>query len=324
MDLTDYRLEPASLDADWDDFVERSPQGTLFCESLFASSLQVEFLPFWIRKKSERKAAILLMSISENATGLHDLMIHNGPMLAPNDGQQNDAQALSEEFRILCFLATKLANEFGIVEFATHPALRDLRPFLWHNYGSDLPKYATELRYTAYLDIADAGAEGALNDNEVYLRANKSRRQEIRYAAKAGVRTSERFDPDLFQRFYELVFRRQQLEPPPPTDEILRVMRNLDDAGRLRMFVSETSSGEVGSIAVFGMDMKRAYYLYGANDPAHRNNHTGTAVLWDGFRSLSTDTREVDLEGVNSPMRGYFKLSFGAELYPYFHVKLVN
>ena len=49
-------------------------------------------------------------------------------------------------------------------------------------------------------------------------------------------------------------------------------MRKLDDAGRLRMFISETSSGEVGSIAVFGMDMKRAYYLYGANDPAQRNN----------------------------------------------------
>ena len=115
MDLTDYRLEPASLDAEWDDFVERSPQGTLFCESLFASSLRGEFLPFSILKKNERKAVILLMGIADDATGLHDLLIHNGPMMAPSDGQQNDAQALSEEFRILSFLATRLAAEFGIV-----------------------------------------------------------------------------------------------------------------------------------------------------------------------------------------------------------------
>lgn len=324
MDLTNYRLEPAALDGDWDRFVQWSPQGTLFCESVFASALQGEFLPYWVLKKNEPKAAVLLLKTEQTETGLHELLIHSGPMMAASDGQQNGAQTLSEEFRVLSFLASKLADYFKVVEFATHPALRDLRPFLWHNYGEDLPKYTAELCYTAYLDIADAGSDCALNDNRVYHMANKSRRQEIRYAAKAGVRTTERFDADLFRRFYELVFQRQQLVPTPSTEEIVGVMRSLHEAGRLRMFVSETSSGEIGSIAVFGIDTKRAYYLYGANDPALRDGHTGTAVLWDSFRALSSDTDEVDLEGVNSPMRGYFKLSFGAELHPYYHVKLDN
>lgn len=322
MDLTDYHLEPAELDARWDAFVAASPQGTLFCESVFVMALEGLFRPCWVLKKNEPKAAILLWESGDGATALHELVIHSGPMMAAGDPQQNLAQALSEEFRVLSFLAAELPERFDHIEFATHPDLPDLRPFLWHNYGEPGPKYGTDLRYTAWLDIRGADRDGDLNMNPVYKLANKSRRQEIRYAIKAGVKTEQRFDINLFTRFYEAVFERQGLTPEPATEEIAGAMQALQDAGKLRMFVSQTAGGEPGSISVFGLDAKRAYYLYGANDPALRDGHTGTAVLWDAFRLLSAETDVVDLEGVNSPMRGYFKLSFGAELKPYYHVVL--
>ena len=53
-----------------------------------------------------------------------------------------------------------------------------------------------------------------------------------------------------------------------------------------------------------------------------RSQHTGTAVLWDAFNGLSDHgIREVDLEGVNSPQRGWFKMSFGGDLVPYYELK---
>lgn len=321
MDLTDYRLEPARLDDSWDEFVDRSSQGTLFCRRVFLSALTGNFRPFYVLKKNEPKAAFLLMETSDGHSDLHELIIYSGPMLAGAALQQNQAQAMSEEFRVLSFIAAELPEQFSTVALSTHPALPDLRPFLWHNYGSDSPGYDCELRYTAYLDIDGADAEGALNDNRVYKLANKSRRQEIRYALKAGVTTSEEVDLPLFEAFYQAVFERQGLTPEPTTKEVSGVMSSLAEAGMLRMFVSRTSDGQPGSIAVFGLDSRRAYYLYGANDPALRDGHTGTAVLWDAFRALAAEVSEVDLEGVNSPMRGYFKLSFGAELRPYSHVK---
>ncbi len=322
MDLTDYRLEAAQLDDSWDQFVDSSPQGTLFCQQVFLSALTGCFRPFYILKKNEPKAAVLLIETSDARTDLHELVIHSGPMLAGPDPQQNRAQVLSEEFRVLSFIAAELPEKFSAIALSTHPDLPDLRPFLWHNYGSDGPKYDCDLRYTAYLDITGADAAGPLNDNPVYKLANKSRRQEIRYAAKAGVTTVEEVDLGLFESFYEAVFERQGLTPEPTTKEVSGTMAALADAGLLRMFVSRTASGQPGSIAVFGLDARRAYYLYGANDPALRDGHTGTAVLWDAFCALAKDVREVDLEGVNSPMRGYFKLSFGAELRLYHHVRL--
>jgi hypothetical protein len=320
MDLTDYQLVSAELDSRWDDFVRQSPQGTLFCQSAFVTALDATLRPFYVMKKQEPKAVILMVESEQGKTLLHDLVIHSGPMLAPGDPNQNLAQAMSEDFRVLSFLAAELPRIFDHVEFATHPDLTDLRAFLWHNYGADGPVYKNDLRYTAYLDITGADQEGPLNDNPTYLLANKSRRQEIRYAQKAGVKTVVQFDLDLFTKFYDAVFERQGLRPDPPTEEVAGVMTALNAAGNLRMFVARSADEKPGSIAVFGLDERRAYYLYGANDPDLRDGHTGTAVLWDAFQALAQETSVVDLEGVNSPMRGYFKLSFGAELRPYYHL----
>ena len=89
------------------------------------------------------------------------------------------------------------------------------------------------------------------------------------------------------------------------------------------MFVTATANGDIGSMAFFCFDNKRAYYLFGANDPQLRDEHTGSAVIWDAFHTLSkAGIKEVDLEGVNSPRRGWFKLSFGGNLIPYYHVRL--
>lgn len=73
-------------------------------------------------------------------------------------------------------------------------------------------------------------------------------------------------------------------------------------------------------VRLFG-DGRRAYYLFGAGDPACCNTPCGRAVLWDGFRALArAGHSQVDLEGVNSPRRGWFQLSFGAELVPYYQL----
>ena len=85
------------------------------------------------------------------------------------------------------------------------------------------------------------------------------------------------------------------------------------------MIQSSDAEGRVGSMAIFLLDQRRAYYLFGANDPKMRSQHTGTAVLWDSFYLLADlGFLEVDLEGINSPNRGWFKLSFGGSCVPYY------
>jgi lipid II:glycine glycyltransferase (peptidoglycan interpeptide bridge formation enzyme) len=101
------------------------------------------------------------------------------------------------------------------------------------------------------------------------------------------------------------------------------LIAGLGAAGKARMFVARTAQGEIGSMAVMALDQYRAYYLFGASDPALRDTHCGSAVLWDAFVALAgSGVAEVDMEGVNSPKRGWFKLSFGAELRVYYELTL--
>ena len=61
-------------------------------------------------------------------------------------------------------------------------------------------------------------------------------------------------------------------------------------------------------MAFIGWDTKRAYYIFGANDPNKRNGHSGTAVLWDAFYHLNEmGIKTVDLEGVKNVAITYSK-----------------
>ncbi|MEM6849641.1 MAG: GNAT family N-acetyltransferase, partial [Pseudomonadota bacterium] len=212
------------------------------------------------------------------------------------------------------------------VSFNSSPALSDLRPMLWHNYGTPGPHVQLDLRYTSYLDLAAAPDGGALDAMPLYRACNKSRRQSIRYGLDAGITVSLTDDVDAFLDLYRATFARQDLSVDPVEMTLLSAAcRNLAAEDRLRMFAASTADGALGSIAVFGLDAKRAYYLYGANSPEMRNEHCGTLALWQGLVALAAEgVRECDLEGINSPKRGYFKLSFGGDIRPYFRVTLAQ
>jgi lipid II:glycine glycyltransferase (peptidoglycan interpeptide bridge formation enzyme) len=90
---------------------------------------------------------------------------------------------------------------------------------------------------------------------------------------------------------------------------------------KARLYASYDEKNELGSMAFFAWDNKRAYYIFGASDPIKRNGHSGTAVLWDAFYDLNNiGIDKVDLEGINSPHRGWFKLSFGGDIVPYYRM----
>jgi lipid II:glycine glycyltransferase (peptidoglycan interpeptide bridge formation enzyme) len=134
--------------------------------------------------------------------------------------------------------------------------------------------------------------------------------------------TEEFSDVGLFIDFYRRTMERQGEEVSPDTlDRMATLVAALLGSGAARMFVSKTSDHIAGSAAVYAFDHHRAYYLFGASDPDLRDSPTGTAVLWDAFGKLAaTGIAQIDLEGVNSPRRGWFKMSFGGELVPYYEV----
>ena len=153
---------------------------------------------------------------------------------------------------------------------------------------------------------------------------SKSRRQEIRYGIQRGVNTIPHFDVDKFQQLYKTTFERQNI--PVEREEIrliTEICSSLYKANQLRMFGTFADCGALASMFAFGIDDKRAYFLFGANNPELRASLSGTVGLYQSIKLLAKEkVSAVDLEGVNSPKRGYFKLSFGGNLLPYYRVSI--
>jgi hypothetical protein len=325
--MAKHLLEKTELDEKWDDLVTKSVNGTVFCLSHYLKNIDANVAPYYYRRNQELRAAVLLIETQDRLdTCLHDFVIYNGVIFAPPQNKQNRSQIISEQFDISSFVAEELARIYKRVNMQLHPTILDIRPFIWFNYGIDAPKYTVDIRYTSYLNIEDFSGAEKLEDISTYLQASNARRQEIRYAIRDKVVTKEEFNHDLFVDFYNETMKRQDIAVE---EDVLNQMNflitNLFKANIGRMFVSYLSSGEPGSMAFFAIDGKRGYYLFGANDPALRDYHTGTAVLWDAFYVLSEDgIKEIDLEGVNSPQRGWFKQSFGGDIRPYYQIILSN
>ena len=321
--MTRHLLEKTKLDDKWDELVLQSVNGTVFSLSQYLNNIEAMVSPYYYRRNQEIRAGVLVIEKDNGLdTCLHDFVIYNGIFFAPPQNKQNRSQITSEQFDISTFVAAELAGIYKSVHLQLHPTILDIRPFLWFNYGTDYPKYSVDVRYTSYLNIEDFSRAEKLEDISTYLQASNARRQEIRYAIRDKVVTKQEFNPDLFVNFYNETMKRQDIAVEESVlNQMKFLVTNLFKANTGRMFVSYLSSGEPGSMAFFAMDSKRGYYLFGANDPALRDSHTGTAVLWDAFYVLSKEgIKEIDMEGVNSPYRGWFKLSFGGDLQPYYQI----
>ena len=325
MDLSKYRLERCALGAEWDAAVERSPQGTIFATSAVLAYLEGARPGLWSVWKERQRVAGLCVVESEDgrATVADDLVIYAGLMFEPAPAEQSRAQTVAEQFRITSFCTARLVELYDDVFLNLAPAFVDIRPFLWHNYGTDGARFVPDVRFTSMIDLAP-NPDGSVETDPIYLSASKSRRQQIRYGRGDGVRTETSSAFDVIADLYAQTFARQGKSVERIfLDQLVGVTRSLVEHHCGQLYVTRTAKGDIGSAALFGWDRKRAYYLYGGNAPDLRDDHTGTMVLWDALLDLRTKgIAVVDLEGVNSPLRGHFKLSFGGSVTPYYHLAL--
>jgi hypothetical protein len=325
MDLSKYRLERVRPDAEWDALVARSAQGTLFVTSDLLGALEGVQLGTWrIYKDRQPVGGLAVIESPDGHQAIeNDFVIYSGVLLEPPPPEQSQAQTIAEQFRVTSYATERLAELYRQCFVSLPPGFTDIRPFLWHNYGQDGQKFVPDIRFTSTIALAP-NPGGKLESDPLYVAASKSRRQQIRYGINKGVATEISTDVSVFVDLYAQTFARQDRDVDQAYLRQLRaICERLIAVGKGRLYLSRTADGSVGSAALFGWDNKRAYYVYGANAPDLRDDHTGTMVLWEAFQDLrNMGIAEIDLEGINSPLRGHFKLSFGGTITPYYHLSL--
>lgn len=311
MNSSDLRLSETTDHLAWDTWVDQSPQGTIFSKSTFLRSLNTTFRLFNVGRGH---CTVALISVVEDDAGnvvRFPFTPYQG-ILFLHDSRSQPRQRVLDEFRITEFIIGELTRCYQDIAMTLSWEFKDIRPFLWHNYHEQsAARFIGHPRYTAVLDLKSMETE------KFPAEVRACRRQELKKSSNYFVNVEAKLDD--FLSIYASTFTRQGIALDNATIELVgSIVTQAIEQGYGRLSSCETPAG-IASACLFLYDSKRAYYLFAANDPAHRNTGAATRLMFDNiFEAKRRGLQELDFVGVNSPNRGDFKLSFNPELKLYF------
>lgn len=309
---------------EWDNLVYNSPQGSIFAKSIYLESVGIPFVRYLVKKGQETKAAFLLMIPSNSREAiLDDLVIYSGLMFHQEE-LQRPVRARQERFEITEFVIESVVNDYERLEFALHPNFEDIRPFLWYNYhSSDMNnKFSVDVRYTSYLDISEFFLKNEDENTLLYQNLDNIRQSDLRKARQNELSVIEHTDSRLYCEFYKEMMEDKGIQvEESKLHRMEGLIHQLIKIGLAKMYVTVDPSGTINYLSVFSLFRNRGCYLFGAGRRDSMNRYDGTFCVWEALKSLSNyGINAVDMEGVNSPQRGSFKLSFGGDLKPYYQI----
>lgn len=310
---------------DWSQLVQQSPQGNLFNESIYLKFASVNCEKFLISQGSEIKAGVCIVKgDGPRECKLDHLVIHNGILFSHNSQKKRVKQCF-EQFELTEFIIHQLSLRFDSIELALSPFFKDLRPFLWHCYHSENSedRFKLDLRYTTFIDISSLDSNIAAEKTEAFINLEILRQRHIRHAQKSGGIVDKTQSANRLIDFYRDLMSRQKQSPSEhQLSRIQSLIEGLVISNMGAIYEVKNSSGIVVYVVAYGWDSKRAYYLFGAGNSLVNEPWQGTLGHWEAFKDFATNLniKEVDMEGVNSPQRGWFKMSFGGRLMPYYQI----
>ncbi|KPA16813.1 hypothetical protein MHK_002999 [Candidatus Magnetomorum sp. HK-1] len=323
--MSKFRITPVENQTEWVSLIEKSQQGTVFSHPVFLDALGRKTACYFVYKGGQLKAGVALILTDDGAKCvLDELVIYNG-ILFLGDPTQKRVKARSERFEITDFVIQELLQRYQRIEMALAPQFEDQRPFLWHNYHSknSSDKFCVDLRYTSYLNIEELANNKPEEETILFQNLETLRQRNIREARKKNAFVRKGQQVDSFMKFYKSLMSRQNESVEKKKQQQMRdLIFALHENQMCHIYEAYNPQEELIYITIFCIDSKRAYYLFGAGSPDTNERYRGTIAFWDAFKDLAINhnIKCIDLEGVNSPQRGWFKLGLGGDLRTYFKV----
>jgi len=292
---------------EWDDLVDESPQGILYCREWWLDAVapgRYEFLT--VRRGDQIQAGWPIVWADQNRRRqvmtpplTQKLCILFAKSNAKYSEELANQHALIEELIQQLPADVELAQNF-------HENFTNWLPFFWHGYQQTS-------RYTYVLDdLSDTAV--------IWERMRHKTRTEIRKAQKSGVRVVETDDLDHFYEVNTRTFTRQQM-PVPYT---LNFVRRIDDACRRyagrRILLAVGPDGRVQAGMYLVYDSACTILLLSGGDAELRNQGAGALLTWESICFAATVSRRFDFEGsMLRPVERNYR-GFGARQTPYFRI----
>ena len=315
--IDDYKL--------WDKMNDLSPNGSIFKSTKYLTGIDDKFHLWGVYHGQEFKAGlVLIVNEKENSCIFNEWVIYSGIMYNFNKNISNFKKN-NDEFKIMEFIIKKVSKIYKSFEFNLIYSIKDIRPFLWFNYGNETTdKFTINIRYTSLLKI-DSLLKNKQDDlnTEVFKNFDSSRRQRIKEAIKNGYKIKINKTTNNLFRFYIALMKKNNKALSEKKSKSFEKLLNhiLENKLGSVLDLYDNKDNLIYSV-MYIWDNKRSYYLFGAGSEESKNSWAGTILNWEAFKYLAKEKSfsEVDLEGINSPNRGSFKVTFGGSVISYFQI----
>ncbi len=301
----------------WDAFADTSPQGTVYCKTIFLDSLGLDYdLVLVVENDAPQLGTIILKDNGKVTSSIHFLIPYHGFLMKKDALDMPSHRHSQWLLEVSAFMIEALSKKYDRMSFCMHSGWYDMRPFLWFNYHTpEKGLFKLTPRYTAYAHLNQFK-----NFDEYCMSVRKVRRYEYRQALKKHLVAEKSDDIELLSRLDMLTFNRQGLSRTEFTIEVIKkIVRSALKNNYGRVLVCKDADGNILSANLFIYDKNCAYYLMGANDPQYRDTFGGTFLVFEQIKfCFEKNIPLVDFVGVNSPNRGDYKMSFNLSLVPYF------
>lgn len=312
--MSKFSIEECNNLAIWNKFVEESPQGTIYSNSIFITSIYPNSKFFLVKNSENLVGGVSLLIGSDNKLiyNPHYIQYYNSILFSDNSHLKN-YKKIKQEFQITEMIINKVVCDYDDFYCVNTPYFNDIRPFQWFNYhNKESGVFNNEVSYSPFLNLRNI-------DFDVLIKNVRYDRRRDFTSKKFNLVIKSSKNIDILSHLHNLTFQRQNIVRNSMEIEAFEkiVKSSLDnDFGEL--LICEFDGIPIAA-SLFLFDKKRAYYQFGAQHPDYRNIPGSTRVLLQSFlNSIKRGNYEVDLIGANSPYRSDYKISFNCELKHYY------
>lgn len=314
MNLTLKKInnEDIELINKWDDFVDKSPEGTFYHKSYWLlnnigsnfKSAQ-EYKLYYLCDANNNWIAAFYIPTSKKFGMNFIVMPHmtpfGGVMISPNIHKLTISKRIANIKEINELFIKELKKE-KLLYYSFSPEHTDMQPFIWN-------KYITSIRYTYRLSLLD----------EKILWSNLQEKTSVNKGNKSNVTVKWGFH-EYLDTYFELNDKSFNSQNISNFDNELtkRLLIELNKNNNCIIGIIFDENNKAIGGCVLAYDNKRAYYIMGG---ISRDNNFGMSyLLWETIlytkNILNLDT--FDFEGSMIPsIEKYFR-KFGGELTPYY------
>tara|TARA_E500000178_G_scaffold356561_2_gene435489 strand:+ start:622 stop:1614 length:993 start_codon:yes stop_codon:yes gene_type:complete len=318
--LNKYLIKEVKPDEEWNFFNNKSRNKSIFCDIDFISLEKNKKNFFSIYKNKECVAKFFLLLTNEKKIVLPDELIFT-PIIYRKISNQTQSSLITEKNEILGSFAYYILKNFDEAKFCLDYVSNDLRPFEWINFIEGKKLFSIcQVKYTQIINLKNINSD-KISDMSLFKNFSSRIKQSIKYSEEESLKVIEEYDEDFFVDTLKNTFVRQNLKPDFDIIKRAKTFKKLRENKKILMFISYDKNKKI-CFSLFGVLKDKAIYLHGGRSKDVKGDNSLAHNLFNSmvFLNKNFSVETLDLEGVNSPQRAFFKAGFGGELKPYYMI----